>query len=342
MWTIYVLFMYHLNIQGRTNSHSRYNLLMYYPSTRLLTILDLLRAHGQMSARDLATHLEVDARTVRRYVVMLEDLGMPVETVRGRYGGYRLRPGYKLPPIVFADDEVLGLTLGLLFARHLGLSGLVKMADLAISKMVRVMPDALREQAHMLNETLVIEAPPSSWPAPAEMIMTLSMATYQRQRIRMRYNARDDRETAREVDPYGLVFIIGMWYVAGYCHLRQALRTFRIDRIQQAELGDKTFTRPADFDAFAHVEAAIVRTPSLHLAEVLLQTSLAEAKRIIPPAQVMLDTHEDGVLMRGYVEDLGQFAHFLLGLPWAMTIHGPPALSASLRALSRRADQLAA
>ena len=314
---------------------------MYYPSTRLLTILDLLRAHGQMSARDLATHLEVDARTVRRYMVMLEDLGMPVETVRGRYGGYRLRPGYKLPPIVFADDEVLALTLGLLFARHLGLSGLVKTADLAINKMVRVMPGSLREQVHMLNETLVIESPPSSWPAPAEMIMTLSMATYQRQRIWMRYKTRDNRATARKVDPYGLVFIIGMWYLAGYCHLRQALRTFRIDRIMQLTLRDETFMRPDDFDAFAHVEAAIVRTPSLHLVEVLLQTSLAEAKRVIPPAQVMLDMHEDAVLMRGYVEDLGQFAHFLLGLPWVMTIHGPPALRDALRELSKRADQLA-
>lgn len=314
---------------------------MYYPSTRLLTILDLLRAHGQMSARELATHLEVDSRTVRRYVVMLEDLGMPVETVRGRYGGYRLRPGYKLPPIVFADDEVLALTLGLLFAQRLGLSGLVKTADLAISKLERVMPDSLREQARMLNETLFMETPPSSWPAPAEMIMVLSMATYQQQRLWIRYRARDAQTTTRTVDPYGLVFIIGMWYMAGYCHLRQALRTFRIDRIEHAELGDEPFTRPADFDAFAHVEAAIVRTPDVYLTEVLLDTSLAEAKRAIPPAQVMLDVHEAGVLMRGYVEDLGQFAHFLLGLPWPMTVHGPPALHESLRALSRRAAQLA-
>ena len=294
-----------------------------------------------MSARELAAHLEVDARTIRRYMVMLEDLGMPVETVRGRYGGYRLRRGYKLPPIVFADDEVLALTLGLLFARRLGLSGLVKTADLAISKMERVMPDALRAQARMLNETLVMEAPPTSWPAPAEMIMTLSMAAYQRQRVWLRYRARDDQETTREFDPYGIVFIIGMWYVAGHCHLREGLRTFRIDRVMEVTVRDETFVPPDDFDTFADVEAGIVRIPNVHLAAVTLQTSLAEAKRSLPPAQFMLEEQGDGVLLQAYVEELEPFAHFLLGLPWPLAVQEPPMLHDALQTLAQRAMQLA-
>ncbi|MDP9471495.1 MAG: HTH domain-containing protein [Chloroflexota bacterium] len=98
---------------------------MYHPTTRVLTTLELLQAHPQLSGIDLAARLEVDRRTVRRYVTMLQDLGIPVEAERGRHGGYRLRPGFKLPPMVFTDDEALALTLGLLTARRLGLPGAV-------------------------------------------------------------------------------------------------------------------------------------------------------------------------------------------------------------------------
>ena len=94
---------------------------MYHPTTRVLAVLELLQARGRLSGPELAERLEVDLRTVRRYVTMLQDLGIPVEAERGRHGGYRLRPGFRLPPLVFSDDEALALTLGLLSARRLGL-----------------------------------------------------------------------------------------------------------------------------------------------------------------------------------------------------------------------------
>src|SRR5204863_237388 len=80
---------------------------MYHPTTRVLTTLELLQSHQALSGPALAARLEVDARTVRRYIAMLQDLGIPVEAARGRYGGYRLRPGYKLPPLMFTEDEAL-------------------------------------------------------------------------------------------------------------------------------------------------------------------------------------------------------------------------------------------
>ena len=94
---------------------------MYNPTTRLLTILELLQLHPVLSGVELAQRLEVDGRTVRRYVTMLQDMGIPVEAVRGRDGGYRLRPGFKLPPMMFTQHEALALALGLLLARRLGL-----------------------------------------------------------------------------------------------------------------------------------------------------------------------------------------------------------------------------
>src|SRR5438034_10794541 len=95
---------------------------MYFPTTRVLTVLELLQSHQRLNGPDIAERLEVNPRTVRRYITMLQDLGIPVEAERGRYGTYRLRPGFKLPPLMFSDQEALAVVLGLLAARRLGLA----------------------------------------------------------------------------------------------------------------------------------------------------------------------------------------------------------------------------
>src|SRR5215467_1410948 len=101
---------------------------MYSPATRLLTLLELLQSRPGRTAAQLAERLEVDARSVRRYVTMLQDMGMPIVAERGRYGGYRLLPGYKLPPLMLSNDEAIAVTLGLLAADRLGLAGAVPAA----------------------------------------------------------------------------------------------------------------------------------------------------------------------------------------------------------------------
>ena len=113
---------------------------MYNPSTRLLTILELLQARGRMSGPELAARLEVSPRSVRRYVTMLQDMGIPVEGERGRFGQYRLRAGYKLPPLMFTDDEALAVVVGIEAARRSGLTGDGAAADTATSKVRRSLP----------------------------------------------------------------------------------------------------------------------------------------------------------------------------------------------------------
>ena len=117
---------------------------MYHPTTRVLAVLELLQARGRLSGPELAERLEVDLRTVRRYVTMLQDLGIPVEAERGRHGGYRLRPGFRLPPLVFSDDEALALTLGLLSARRLGLATSAATVEGAMAKLDSVLPADVR------------------------------------------------------------------------------------------------------------------------------------------------------------------------------------------------------
>ena len=92
---------------------------MYHPTTRVLAVLALLQTHGRLTGADLAQRLEVNIRTLRRYIVMLQDLGIPIETERGRNGAYVLSAGFKLPPMMFTNEEALALTVGLLSARRL-------------------------------------------------------------------------------------------------------------------------------------------------------------------------------------------------------------------------------
>src|SRR6266852_223212 len=134
---------------------------MYHPTTRVLTVLELLQSHWQMSGPKLAERLEVDIRSVRRYITMLQELGIPIEAERGRYGTYRLRPGYKLPPLMFTEDEALAMTLGLLAARRLGLAVAAPAIEGALAKVDRVLPATLRERVQAVQEMLRRPSVPS-------------------------------------------------------------------------------------------------------------------------------------------------------------------------------------
>jgi len=208
----------------------------YRPTTRLLSMLELLLARGRVGGPELARRLEVGERTVRRYVAMLQEMGVPVEAERGRYGAYTLRPGFRLPPMMFTDEEALALALGLLSARRLGLSGAAPAVEGARAKLERVMPEELRERVRTFEEVVV---PAASAPArlPAgEVVVTLSSAVRERKRVRMRYRAEDSGETRRTVDPYAVVQGDAFWYTFGYCHLREGRRLFRLDRVLSVDV----------------------------------------------------------------------------------------------------------
>ncbi len=134
---------------------------MSKPTVRVLALLELLQSHGQLSGSELARRLEVDGRTLRRYIVALEELGIPISAERGRHGGYRLVAGFKLPPLMFSAEETLAVSLGLLAVRSLGLGESELALESAQAKLSRVMPVALRRRLVALRETASL-----TWPAP--------------------------------------------------------------------------------------------------------------------------------------------------------------------------------
>src|SRR5215467_5143046 len=188
---------------------------MYHPTTRVLTVLELLQAHRQMSGPKLAERLEVDVRSVRRYIIMLQDLGIPIEAQRGRYGTYRLLRGFKMPPLMFTEDEALALTLGLLAARRLGMAVAAPAFEGALAKVDRVLPEAVRAEVRAVQETLVIDVPFEASPPASDVVLAFSEAVRDRRRLRIRHQS-GGRETTREVDPYGLVYRTQRWYAVGW------------------------------------------------------------------------------------------------------------------------------
>jgi predicted DNA-binding transcriptional regulator YafY len=314
---------------------------VYHPTTRVLTVLELLQAHGRIGGPELAARLEVNIRTVRHYITLLQDLGIPVESERGRGGGYRLRPGFKLPPLMFTEDEALALTLGLMMARRLGLAATAPAVEGALAKVERVMPAALRARIQAVQETLVIAGATAYTAPPGALVLTFSSAAQQRRRIQMSYRGLSEQDTERALDPYGVVFYDGRWFAVGYCHLRTDLRIFRLDRVLRAELRQEQFERPADFDSLAYVVRSLANAPATWSVEVLLEAALEEVRECVPASMATLDPAEGGVLFRCQVQDLDWLAHFLAGLNVPLVVLRPPQLRDALRRLAAQIAALA-
>lgn len=307
---------------------------MYSPSTRLLTILELLQARERVSGPELAARLEVSPRSVRRYITMLQDMGIPVEGERGRYGRYRLRPGYKLPPLMFSDDEALALTVGLLLLRRSG--GLVDAVTTegAFAKLDRVLPGAVRGRVLALQDTLQVEPLPAglhTGPVPVvEQLAVLSQGVKERRRVGLTYD-RGGQVTERTLDPYAVVQRGPLWHVVGYCHLRKEVRIFRVDRIVKLALGDETFRPPEPFDAHDYIGHAFATIPALYTAEVLLKTDLGTARREAFPAAVTFSPHPEGVLMRCTTDGFGWLARMIAKFSFDWAVRSPPELEGALR-----------
>jgi predicted DNA-binding transcriptional regulator YafY len=333
MWLESVLFVY-LFARYWTNHEEGTWKAMYSPVTRLLTVLDLLQARPQITA-ELAQRLQVNTRSIRRYITQLQDLGIPVEAERGSYGGYRLRPGFKLPPLMWTEEEALAVTLGLRTVQQLGLTSAVPAVVSALAKVERVLPKSLQERVQAVQETVVFDFPPSPTPPLAEYILTLSQAAYHEQQIEIDYQASDGKPTRRVLDCYSVVYHSGYWYAIGYCHLRQGMRTFRLDRVLRIERSSVCFQRPRNFDGLAYVLQAFATIPARWYAEILLDTTLQQARWAVPPAfAVLLEERHDGILLRLYDDDLAHLARYLMGLGCPFHVLQPRELLEALRQLA--------
>ena len=318
---------------------------MYHPTTRVLALLELLQTHGRMSGAELAARLGVDRRTLRRYVGKLEDIGVPITAERGRTGGYALMPGFKLPPMMFTEDEALALSLGLLAARGLGLAEAAPAVTSAQAKLERIMPDPIRQRVRAIGETVSLAAGPSTGaatPGGNRPLAVLTGAAQARRQVLLRYRNQGDQASTRRFDPFGVAFHHGRWYAVGMCHLRKDIRTFRLDRVAGVDVLLETFERPPGFDAMAHLVQAIATLPRAFAIEVLLKTDLASARAQLFPEAGVFEETVDGVVIHNQSDELDWFARQLAAMPFEFEIRSPPQLREAVGECVRRLQRCAA
>jgi len=219
-------------------------------ATRLITLIMLLQRQPNQTAAQLGQALDVSVRTVQRYITMLDEIGIPIYAERGPYGGYALVRGYKMPPLIFTPEEAAAVYLGTSLLEEVWGRLYQEGARGALAKLDNVLPDEQRREVAWARQAVLSIG--TNWADPNLAVPYLEQlrdAMRERRRVRMRYRGRSQSEAApRDVDVYKLVSRWGWQYCIGYCHRREGVRTFRLDRIFDLEVLDRTFAEPTDFN----------------------------------------------------------------------------------------------
>ncbi|MFG2279667.1 helix-turn-helix transcriptional regulator [Streptomyces asoensis] len=264
------------------------------PTGRVLTLLELLQSGGTRTATELAGRLGVDERTVRRYVDHLLDLDVPVESVRGRYGGYRLSPGYRLPPLMLSDDEALAVLLGLVAGRRTGLTAAELAAgETASAKIRRVLPAHVARRLDTLLEALAFTDRPGAFDTPdAGVLLTLADAVRHRRPVSVRYEDRDGRRSERVLHAYGIVAHAGRWYVTGRDAGIGEDRTLRLDRVAGARTLPGSFEAPQGPDPAQRLLSSLATAPYRHEVTLRIHGTAEQIRARLPAGVATLEEAE--------------------------------------------------
>ena len=320
---------------------------MARPTARVLALLEILQAGGTHTAAGLAGRLGVDERTVRRYVEHLIDLDVPVRAGRGRYGGFRLAPGYRMPPLMLTDDEALAVLLGLVAADR---SGLVPSSDTAtasaIAKVRRVLPQPLGARLSALLATVGFTAPRRRAPTPeTDVLLAVAEAARDRHAVAIRYESADGRRSERVVHPYGVIAHSGRWYVTGADSASGEDRTFRLDRVGAVRPLPTTFDVPDVRDPGERLLTALAAAPRRQAVSVLVRATPQHLDRRVPPGLAVVEpldpaetpTDDDPwVRLRLQADHLDWVPSLLAWIDRPFVIEEPTALRQQVHGLAER------
>jgi predicted DNA-binding transcriptional regulator YafY len=223
------------------------------PTARALLTLELVQASPGITAERLAEKLAVSERAARRYVGVLREAGIPIESVRGPYGGYRLGRGLRLPPLMFTSTEALGLVMAVLDGHHDARDPTDPIGS-ALGKIVRALPEPVAAQVEAVRRTTA-PAPDRAAARPdPETTTALVRACSNHRLVRVGYRSEAGSEWVTEVEPWAVVVRHGRWYLLCRSPTTDARRAYRIDRVRAVEVLDDAFRPPADLDPVAMLE----------------------------------------------------------------------------------------
>ncbi len=305
------------------------------PTARALLALELIQGSPGITADRIADKLGVSERAARRYVGILREAGIPIDSVRGPYGGYRAGRGLRLPPLMFSAAEALGLVMAVLDGHH-DANDASDPVGSALGKIVRALPEAVAAQAEAVRRTTA-PAPDRAAARPDPATTTALVQACSDQRcVRLDYRSEAGSEWLNEVDPWAIVVRHGRWYLLCRSHRADTRRAYRIDRIRGVELLDDTFSRPADLDAVAMLEE--------HLAvgweydtEVVIDAPVETVTRCLPRTLGLLEPlGAETSRLVGSTSNPRWYAEQLAIIPASFRIVGSPELREAARVLGER------
>ncbi|MDG6107940.1 helix-turn-helix transcriptional regulator [Dactylosporangium aurantiacum] len=308
---------------------------MESPAARALLALEILQASPGITADRLAARLGVSERAARRCVGVLRDAGIPIESVRGPYGGYRVGRGLRLPPLTFTAAEALGLVMAVLDGHH-DAGDPAGPVGAALGKLVRALPEQVAAQADAVRRAAA-SAPDRAAARPdPQVTATLVQACSDARRLRMRYRGESGTEWDAEVDPWAVVVRHGRWYVVCWSHRVAARRAYRIDRIRQVEVLDAAFDPPAPFDAVAVLEEHLA-VGWEYAVELVIEAPLETLALRVPPTLGRLQAVDgDRCRLVGSTGNPWWYAEQLAALPVPFRVVGGPELRHTVGAVGSR------
>ena len=313
-------------------------------SERMLRLLSLLQTHRYWPGPELSERLEVSPRTLRRDVDRLRDLGYQVDAVRGAAGGYQLRAGGSLPPLLLEDEEAVAIAVGLRTAAAGAVSGADDRSVQALSKVLSLMPPRLRRRMDAVASQTESPGPWDGAPVvDAGVLTTLAQACRDSESVRFDYAGRDAEPSHRRVEPLRLVAMGRRWYLVAWDRDRLDWRSFRLDRITAAEPTGQRF-RPRELpaaDALTFVRDGMRRMPQRYAVRVRVALA-ADAVAAHVGRWGMVTPDGDGCVLEMNVDSLDWPLMVLAGMGADFAVESPPELAACVAEVAERFGRVAA
>jgi predicted DNA-binding transcriptional regulator YafY len=238
---------------------------------------------------------------------------------------------------LLTNEEAFALSLGLRALRQIGLSAFAPATESTLTKLERVLPEKLRESIRTVEDVVALEPGPWVVSTSVECLVRAASAIRTGRRVRFGYRSHDGSGSRRQIEPYGVIHTDGRWYLIGYCLSRRALRTFRLDRIADLEIGTATFRRPAGFDAQRYLHEHMPFVQSEYQIDVWVDMPLEEVGREIAPWRIATEAERGGTRLRCGRDRLEMMAALLLSLGRRIEVRSPAELRRTFRKMGRQA-----
>jgi len=305
------------------------------PTARALLALELIQGSPGITGERLGEGLGVSQRAARRYVGILRDAGIPIESVRGPYGGYRVGRGLRLPPLVFSATEALGLVMAVLDGHHAAADAGDPVGS-ALRKIMRALPEPVAAQAEAVRRTTAPAPDRAAVRPDPETTSALVQACADHRRVRLSYRSEAGSEWLMEVDPWAVVVRHGRWYLLCWSHTASARRAFRVDRVRGVEVLDGTCRPPDDLDPVAMLEEHLA-VGWEYDAEVLVDAPFDTVARFLPRTLGRLEPVDDQTTrLVGSTSNPAWYAQQLAACPVSYRIVSGPEVRESARVLGTR------